>query len=192
VAGSSTNVTELSRHPVEVLIVSALWLPGLVWTPYAVIYTVVLAPVERVVGGRWTALVFASGHVIATLATQLPVALLIRFGHLGRSWADVIDVGVSYGLYTPGGMLLGMLVPRRRLLLLLLTEAGSIAWFAAAPDVSGAGHLIALNLGLLWWRWLAGRGLLGALATRLPRPAVVEVRPVEMAGSRGAPPPAPA
>src|SRR5215813_4118539 len=53
-AWSSTNVTELSRHPVEVLIVSALWLPGLVWTPYAVIYTVVLAPVERVVGGRWT------------------------------------------------------------------------------------------------------------------------------------------
>src|SRR5262249_31666673 len=155
------------------------WLPGLVWTPYALLYTVLLAPVERVVGGRWTALVFASGHVIATLATQLPVALLIRLGHLGRSWADVVDVGVSCGLSTTGGMVLGMLVPRWRLPLLLLAEAGSIAWFAAAPEVAGAGHLVALNLGLLWWRWLAGRGLLGRLSRRSPGPAAAEVRPVD-------------
>src|SRR5436305_12136584 len=45
---SSTNVVELSRHPLRVLVLSALWLPGVVWAPYALMYTLVMAPVERV------------------------------------------------------------------------------------------------------------------------------------------------
>src|SRR5215212_5583341 len=109
---SSTNVAELSRHPVRVLVMSALWLPGVVWAPYALMYTLVMAPVERVVGGRWTALVFVSGHLVATLATEVPVAILIRLGDLGRQWATVLDVGVSYGLYTTLGVLFGLLAAR--------------------------------------------------------------------------------
>jgi hypothetical protein len=165
---SSTNITELRRHPIEVMIASALWLPGLVWAPYALMYTVVLAPVERAVGGRWTAMVFVSGHLFATLATQLPVALLIWLGELGRQWDSVLDVGVSYGVYTTGGVLVGLLVPRWRWIWLAIAEGGTLLWLALAHDLTGAGHLIALNLGLLWWRWLDRRGVFGTLRPWAP------------------------
>jgi len=169
---SSTNLAELSRHPIEVMVLSALWLPGLVWAPYAVMYTVVLAPVERAVGGRWTALVFVSGHLVATLATQLPLALLIWLGKLGRQWENVLDVGVSYGLYTTLGVLLGLLVARWRWIWLAVAEGGTLVWLAAERDLTGVGHLIALNLGLLWWRWLYRRGVFGTVRPWSPQNSV--------------------
>ncbi len=185
---SSTNVHELARHPITVMVMSALWLPGYVWAPYAVLYTLLLAPVERAVGARWTALVFASGHVIATLATQLPVAVMISLGWLGRGWSDVLDVGVSYGLFATGGALLGMLIPRWRLVGLVAAEATALVGLALEHDVAGPGHLIALNIGLLWWRWLAGRGLSGTMRGLLPQqvPANVVAMPAGTAGSRSA------
>lgn len=186
---SSTNVAELSRHPLEVMVLSALWLPGLVWAPYAVMYTVVLAPVERAVGGRWTAMVFVSGHLIATLATQLPVALLIWLGGLGRQWENVLDVGVSYGLYTTGGVLLGLLAPRWRWIWLAVAECGTVVWLAIAHDPTGAGHLIALNFGLLWWRWLDRRGVFGTLRPWASRRSAVAT-PAGTEGSRSATRPA--
>jgi hypothetical protein len=188
---SSTNVSELSRHPLEVMILSALWLPGLVWAPYAVMYTVVLAPVERAVGGRWTAMVFVSGHLIATLATQLPVALLIWLGRLGQQWESVLDVGVSYGVYTTGGVLVGLLVPRWRWIWLALAEGGTLLWLALAHDLTGAGHLIALNLGLLWWIWLDRRGVFGTLRPWMPR-RLAAATPAGPEGSRSAGRPVPA
>jgi hypothetical protein len=167
---SSTNVVELSRHPLQVLVLSALWLPGVVWAPYALMYTLVVAPVERAVGGRWTALVFLSGHLIATLATEIPVAILLWLGDLGRQWATVLDVGVSYGLYTTLGVLFGLLAGRWRWTGLAVAECGTLCWLALTRDMTGAGHLIALNLGLLWWRWLHRRGMSGTLRP-LARPA---------------------
>jgi hypothetical protein len=185
---SSTNVTELSAHPLRVLVFSALWLPGLVWAPYAVMYTVVIAPVERAVGGRWTAMVFLSGHLLATLLTEVPIAIMIWLGHLGRQWATVLDVGVSYGLFTTLGVLLGLLVPRARWIGLAVVEAGALLWLALDRDLDGVGHLIAINLGLLWWRWLAGRGVFGTIAVWSPlrRPATSALGALERQG-RGQP-----
>jgi rhomboid family protein len=152
---SSTNVLELQQHPIRVLLFSAIWLPGLIWAPYALVYTIVLAPLERTVGARWTVLVFASGHVIATLLTEVPVAILLWLGRLGQQWETVLDVGVSYGVATTFGALCGLLVPRWRWPVLAVAEAWAIAVLASAPDMTSAGHLIALNLGLLWWPWLS-------------------------------------
>ncbi|GAA3229301.1 hypothetical protein GCM10020256_42180 [Streptomyces thermocoprophilus] len=36
----STNLRELSSHPVRVLIASAMWIEGGHWVPYAVLYSV--------------------------------------------------------------------------------------------------------------------------------------------------------
>jgi hypothetical protein len=160
---SSTNVLELSHHPLRVLLLSAIWLPGLVWAPYALAYTLILAPLERVLGGKWTAVVFASGHLLATLATEIPVAVLLWLGHLSRQWETVLDVGVSYGVATTFGALLGLLVPRWRWPLLAFTELWLLLDVALQHDLASAGHVIALNLGLLWWPFLGRRNALGSL-----------------------------
>src|SRR5262249_61744418 len=127
----------------------------------------------RVLGARRTILVFASGHLVATLATQVPVAVLIGLGSLGRGWADILDFGVSYGLLTATGVLLAMLTRRRRWVGLLVTPAAVASWLALDPGVTSAGHLVALNVGLLWWPWLTRRGLTGTLPgwPRRPFPA---------------------
>jgi hypothetical protein len=162
-AWSSTNVVELSQHPVRVLLFSALWLPNFVWAPYVLVYTLVLAPLERTVGTWWTAVVFASGHLLATLLTEVPVAILLWLGHLGQQWETVLDVGVSYGVATTFGALLGLLIPRWRWPGLLMAEFWTVLVLVLHPDMTSAGHLIALNLGLLWWPWLARREVLGSL-----------------------------
>jgi hypothetical protein len=160
---SSTNVLELSQHPVRVILFSAVWLPGLVWAPYALAYTLILAPLERTVGSGWTALVFLSGHLLATLATEVPVAILLWLGDLGRQWETVLDVGVSYGVATTFGALLGLLVPRWRWPGLIIAECWVLLVLGVEHDMTSAGHVIALNLGLLWWPWLSRRGVLSSI-----------------------------
>lgn len=160
---SSTNVLELSEHPVRVILFSAVWLPGLLWAPYALAYTLILAPLERAVGTWWTALVFLSGHLLATLATEVPVAVLLWLGDLGRQWETVLDVGVSYGVATTFGALLGLLVPRWRWPSLVAAECWVLLVLGVVHDMTSVGHVIALNLGLLWWPWLARRGVLGSI-----------------------------
>src|ERR1700754_2697305 len=62
-AMSSTDAVNLAHHPVRALFLSALWLQDAHWLAYAAIFTLVLAPLERRIGWRWTVGVFASGHV---------------------------------------------------------------------------------------------------------------------------------
>lgn len=93
----STNINELSDHPVRVLISSAMWIDGW-WTPYLVLYSVFHAQVERWLGTvRWL-VVCVSAHVLATLVSQGAVWRAIRDGSAPASAADTMDFGVSYGL----------------------------------------------------------------------------------------------
>ncbi|MEH0419719.1 rhomboid-like protein [Streptomyces sp. B21-083] len=93
----STNINELSDHPVRVLISSAMWIDGW-WTPYLVLYSVFHAGVERWLGTvRWL-VVWMSAHVLATLVSQGAVWRAIRDGSAPASAADTMDFGVSYGL----------------------------------------------------------------------------------------------
>ncbi|WP_079037119.1 MULTISPECIES: rhomboid-like protein [Streptomyces] len=94
----STNIHELSRNPVRVLVSSAFWIDGSGWLPYAVLYTVFHATAERWLGTwRWLA-VAALAHVLATLISEGVLALAIRHGAAPRSSVDTLDVGVSYAL----------------------------------------------------------------------------------------------
>ncbi|SHL67731.1 rhomboid-like protein [Actinacidiphila paucisporea] len=102
----STNLVELHRHPIRVLIGSAFWIE----TPsgflfYAVLFELVHAPAERWLGTwRWL-FTAASAHVGATLLSQKAVFFGIRDDRLPHSLAHAVDIGVSYGLAGVVGVL---------------------------------------------------------------------------------------
>lgn len=94
----STNIHELSRNPVRVLISSAFWIDGGTWLPYAALYTVFHAPAERRLGTlRWLT-VAATAHVLATLVSEGVLAWAIQHGHAPETAVNTLDVGVSYAL----------------------------------------------------------------------------------------------
>ncbi|MCD7441257.1 MULTISPECIES: rhomboid-like protein [Streptomyces] len=94
----STNIHELSDHPVRVLVASAMWIEGGYWLPYAVLYSVFHAPVERWLGTvRWL-VVCGAAHVLATLISEGALLWGIRHGMAPESAVNTLDVGVSYAL----------------------------------------------------------------------------------------------
>jgi hypothetical protein len=162
-AASSTDVAHLGRRPLLVLVGSALWLPDLRWASAAVAFTLALAPVERSIGGRWMLAVFASGHLLATLATELPVAWAIHQGWLAGDAAHRIDVGVSYGSAAVLSALAGLLTASSRRAVLLVAAVMVIVPLLTRPGLTPAGHAAALAIGFLWWPWLARTGRLGSV-----------------------------
>jgi lipid-A-disaccharide synthase-like uncharacterized protein len=172
-AMSSTDAVNLQRHPVQVLFLSALWLADAHWLVYAAIFTIVLAPLERRIGTRWAVLVFASGHVLATLATELPVLWAVRTHLLPTVDAHLLDVGVSYGFFAAAGALSLMLpTPVRWWVLALLNVCVAAIYLSTDPSstdsiVTVTGHTLSLYIGMLGWLpWLRNRGMIGSL--RLP------------------------
>jgi hypothetical protein len=170
---SSTDAINLQRHPVQVLFLSALWLQDAHWLAYAVIFTMVLAPLERRIGTRTTVLVFASGHVLATLATELPVLWAVRTHLLPMMDAHLLDVGVSYGFYATAGALVLMLPTPARWWVVGLLNASIVAIYVSMDPtttdatVTSVGHLVSLYIGMVGWLpWLRHRQLVGSL--RLP------------------------
>jgi hypothetical protein len=149
---SSTDVHHLSTHPIFVLITSALWVDGIVDGLLAALVLGVLATIlERRVGTRWVVAIFASGHVIATLATEGAVAVGVHVGMLPANAVSRIDVGASYGLAALLGATAGLLPVRVR------TVGVFGAWLylgwpiANRFDMTSWGHLIALGVGVCWW-----------------------------------------
>jgi hypothetical protein len=102
----STNLVELHRHPVRVLVASAFWTePPSGFFFYALLFELVHATAERWLGtARWL-LVAATAHIGATLVSQKAVFFDIRDDRLPRSLAHTIDIGVSYGLAGVVGVL---------------------------------------------------------------------------------------
>lgn len=82
--GSSTDVAHLVRAPERVLVGSALWVAGGLVPPFAIGFVLVLTALERRIGGLRTAGVFLLGHVLATLATEVPVGLAVLAGAFRR------------------------------------------------------------------------------------------------------------
>lgn len=149
-AASSTDVEHLVRDPVTVLVTSALWLPGGHWWPYAVVFMLVLAPLERRFGAASAVLVFLSGHVLATLATEVPVAVGILLHLTAPGAAHRLDVGVSYGMFAVVSASTGAARKRWRAVVLTAVTAWLVwrAW--QDPDMTAFGHLLALAIGVAW------------------------------------------
>ncbi|MGI5378171.1 rhomboid-like protein [Streptomyces sp. CA-251387] len=165
--GSSTDVAHLVRTPVLVLLASALWVAGGIVAPYTLCFLLVLTALERRIGGARTAVVFLTGHVLATLATEGPVGLAVLVGHLPDSSLHRLDYGISFGVATSIGVLAGLLRPWLRWPVLVLFGGLLIQGLLTLADpLTGWGHLISLAIGVGMWpvvrRWgasgSAGRG----------------------------------
>ncbi|MDQ0382419.1 rhomboid-like protein [Amycolatopsis thermophila] len=183
---ASTDAHNLWHRPVMSLVSSALWLGDDGWLVYVIIFTLAVAPLERRIGAGWTFAVFASGHVLATLATELPVMWAIGAGALPHTDGRWLDIGVSYGFFATAGALVPVLARRFRAIAVLAIEAGIVViYLIDAPGTLGAivtlaGHLIAAHIGMVGWsRWLRRHGVAGTL----PRPAEPGDRVRPLAGS---------
>ncbi|HEY3467835.1 MAG TPA: rhomboid-like protein [Amycolatopsis sp.] len=169
---SSTDAHNLWRRPLTSLLTSALWLSDEGWLAYVVIFAIAVAPLERRFGARRAATVFFSGHVLATLVTELPVMALISAHVLPSSAGRWLDIGVSYGFFTTAGTLVFLLRGRARLGALAAVEAFIAAiWLADAPAsldsvVTLLGHAVAAHFGLLFWGPRLRRASAGR--TRIP------------------------
>jgi hypothetical protein len=152
---SSTDVDHLSKHPIFVLVTSALWVDGIVDCLLAVLVLGIVATVlERRVGTRWVVAIFASGHVGATLLTEGSVAVGVHYGVLPATAASRLDVGVSYGLAAMLGATAGLL-PRPVRTIGVLGGWAYLGWpIASGLDMTSWGHVIALGIGVSWWPWL--------------------------------------
>ncbi|MET9433589.1 rhomboid-like protein [Streptomyces sp. NPDC006551] len=164
---NSSNLHQLSHHPVQALLGSAFWIenPSALLL-YALLFEVFHAPVERWIGTpRWL-LTVATAHVAATLISQKLVLEAIQDHDLPRSMAHVVDIGVSYGLAASAGILTYRLPrPWRRLYL-----AAAVAFFAVPlctrQTYTDVGHALSLVIGLACRPLTRGKPM---AVLRLPR-----------------------
>ncbi|NNN35228.1 hypothetical protein HLK59_33670 [Streptomyces sp. S3(2020)] len=169
--GSSTDVAHLVHTPVLVLLASALWIAGGIASPYVLGFLLVMTALERRVGGLRTAGVFLLGHVLATLATELPVGLAVLVGHLPDSSLHRLDYGISFGVAAGTGALAGLLSPWLRWPLLGLFGGMLVQDLLAFTDpMTEWGHLMALAIGVATWpvlrRWASTPGRPSAQALK--------------------------
>jgi hypothetical protein len=149
---NSSNIMELTAHPVQSLLLSAFWIenPSSALL-YVVLFETFHAPVERWLGTlRWLFTV-ATAHIAATLVSQKIVLISIQNHEVPRRMAHVVDIGVSYGLAASVGILTYRVHGRFRRLYL----AGAVAFFGV-PLVTGGtytdlGHAASLVIGLACW-----------------------------------------
>lgn len=154
----STNLANLSEHPLRPMIASLFWLDGAYWVPYVVGFTVFLAVAERWLGTARFVAVGLAGHVLATLASQGLLDLAIGHGRADPTLRDAIDVGVSYFMAAVIAVLAYRLLPPWRWVYALVALATVITPFAVgAPDFTDAGHLIAMLIGFAMYPITRGR-----------------------------------
>ncbi|AZS74125.1 hypothetical protein DDE74_27060 [Streptomyces lydicus] len=175
--GSSTDVVHLAQAPLLVLVASALWIAGGMASGYAVAFLFVLTALERRIGALRAVAVFFGGHVLATLATELPVAFSVAAGRLPESSLHRLDYGISFGVMTCTGALAGLLPAWSRWP--LLAGVGYVALtdlLAYADPLSDWGHLLSLALGVASWpllrRWRDHRAAAAPLLGDLGHPAL--------------------
>ncbi len=161
----STNLDNLSDDPVRVLISSAFWIPdGRDLILSALLFTLVLAPMERRIGAWRTIGLFAIGHVGATLFTAAGLRIALRFDAVGPGVVHVRDVGTSYGFFAvAAGMTYVLTHDLRRLCAIALVTYLSITALHSGT-FGDYGHLAAMALGF------ASYPLVTGASARIPAP----------------------
>ena len=144
----STNLTHLANDPVSVLVTSAAWLTRRELLAWLVLFPLVLAPAERWLGTLRTIVVFAIGHVGATLVTAAGIAYGIDHGLLPDHLRNVVDVGSSYGFLCVAALFTYRLPGRWRWLWAGTLLGGALAVAAVDSSFSDYGHLVAVVIGL--------------------------------------------
>ncbi|MFI7504239.1 rhomboid-like protein [Streptomyces sp. NPDC049687] len=153
----STNLHELSRHPVRALIASAMWIDGGSWVPYAVLYSVFHAQVERWLGTvRWL-VVCVAAHVLATLISEGALLKAIRDGIAPESYVNTLDVGVSYALAGVVAVLAYRVPVPWRYGYVAVVLGVFVVPLTAGPTFTDFGHFAAVLIGLGCYPLVRGR-----------------------------------
>lgn len=154
----STNIHELSRDPVRVLITSAMWIEDGRWVPYVFLYTVFHAPAERWLGtARWLAACVAA-HVLASLISEGLLLKAIHDGLAPHSAVNTLDIGVSYALAGVIAVLTyRMAAPWRYAYLAVVLVVFALP-LSESPTFTDVGHLVSVLIGLACYPLVRGRG----------------------------------
>ncbi|PXX54043.1 hypothetical protein DFR70_12524 [Nocardia tenerifensis] len=152
---ASTNLYNMRHNPVQVLVASAFWTDGgFPWSTIAG-FLIVMAYAERWLGTTRWIILFATGHIGATLLTVTGISHAIERGVIPLKVAVAADVGTSYGF----SAVLAAMAFRFRGLVRVVWAGTLIVTLAAAlwigPTFTDYGHLCACLIGLM----------VGALAT---------------------------
>ncbi|WP_198347313.1 rhomboid-like protein [Nocardia terrae] len=144
---ASTNLRNMQKDPIQVLVASAFWTDGgFPWGDILILVTL-MALAERWLGSlRWI-LVVAIGHVGATLITVLGISHKIDKHLIPTRVAFASDVGPSYGI----SAMLAALTFRLRGPARWLWALGVLSWYAYGVyhgrTFTDYGHFFALLIG---------------------------------------------
>ncbi|MEV6427138.1 rhomboid-like protein [Nocardia sp. NPDC051463] len=146
---ASTNLYNMQHNPIQVLVASAFWTEGeFPWVTIAE-FLLLMAAAERWLGtGRWI-LLFATGHIGATLLTVTAIDRLITRGIIPTKVAVAADVGTSYGFTAVLAAMAFRFRGKVRVAwigLILVTLAAALV---VGPTFTDYGHLCAALIGLL-------------------------------------------
>ncbi|MBF4998598.1 hypothetical protein IRT45_15720 [Nocardia sp. BSTN01] len=173
ILSASTNLHNMRREPVQVLVASAFWTDG--GFPWVIIlgFLTVMAFAERWLGTlRWI-MVFACGHVGASMLVVTGIAFAVHHDLIPLRIAVASDVGSSYG----STAVLAALSFHLRGTPRAVWAAGLLAWFGFAAwhgrTFTDYGHLTALCIGFA----------VGAVAVALSR-RLERIRDQRPAGTR--------
>jgi membrane associated rhomboid family serine protease len=164
----STNLHQLERDPVRVLLGSAFWAGS--WVDLAVwaaILIGVAAPVERRLGWRRTIAVFAAGHIGATLLVAAGIWIGVHVDVIDPAVERARDVGASYGLLAVCGVATYLLAPRWRVPYAAALGAYVVAAASYSHTFTDFGHLSAVAIGLACYPLTVASP--GGVRIRVPR-----------------------
>lgn len=164
---SSTDLPNLAKHLVSPFLTSTIWAadePGassfIDLAVTTLIFCAIVASLERRVGSGRTALVFFTGHIVATVLTLIVTAVATANDMQPASAAHWLDVGVSYGFFAAWGALIVLRRGYSRFVTALALE-GMIALIYFTDTMppfpsmlTTLGHLSAAHLGMIFWRQL--------------------------------------
>ncbi|WP_194852936.1 rhomboid-like protein [Nocardia sp. SYP-A9097] len=147
ILSASTNLRNMQRDPIQVLLASAFWTDGgFPWGDILTLLTV-MALAERWLGSlRWI-LVVAAGHIGATLLTVSAISHAVARDMIPFRVTVASDVGPSYGI----SAMLAVMAYRLRGRVRLIYAVGLLIWYGFAlwsgPTFTDYGHLLALFIG---------------------------------------------
>jgi hypothetical protein len=143
----STSLHELRINPVKVLIRSAFWAPGYQFLPWVLLFAIILAPAEHWLGTRRLAIVFITGHVLATIGSATALWFAIRYNWAPKSLQVTTDVGVSYGFASVAAIFTFRLPSRWRWLWAVTLIGIGLAALFIGQGFDDVGHLLAIAIG---------------------------------------------
>jgi hypothetical protein len=163
----STNLYNLRTHPVDVLFRSVFWSGSTLFVPFLVLLVVVVAPAEAWLGTFRLILIFALGHVGATLLTAVAISHGFFSSTGDHDLGRTIDVGISYGALCVAGVLVYRLPKRWR----LPYAIALVVAFGLAAFVDGTftdfGHFVSILIGFAAYPFTRAE----SVAARAGRPA---------------------